>query len=101
MIPLIRLKKEVQFNVDLTRIVDALKGIAAARFHMLERQLKISDRYQKATETILSNVDFSRASRSFAESKSGATGVVMVTSTAGFLGGLNARVVANGLQQAG
>ncbi|MCM8812134.1 MAG: F0F1 ATP synthase subunit gamma [Candidatus Omnitrophica bacterium] len=101
MIPLNRLKKDVQFNTDLTHVVDVLKGIAAARYFVLQRQLVLFEKYMEAAGEILSLIDFREVSHPFAAPRSDRAGVLLVTSDAGFLGGLNARVVHAGLQQAG
>lgn len=101
MIPLMRLKREVQFNTELTQIVDALKGIAAARFHLLERQVAFFDAYFKATEKLLSGIPLGQIQHPFVQPPNTKVGVLMVTSTAGFLGGLNMRVLAAGLSECG
>ncbi len=101
MIPLIKLKKEVQFNGEFTKAIDVMKGIAAARFHVLEKQLVLFEQYSEAIHEFLSILDVSRIEHCFVQPKVNTTGVVMVTSDAGFLGGLNAQVVNTGLREAG
>jgi len=101
MIPIARLKKDVQFNTELTKIVDVLKGISAARFHVLERQLALFEPYFKAAEEILATLDVTQVAHPFVQPSRQTVGVVMVTSDAGFLGGLNTQVVNTGLRQGG
>jgi len=101
MIPMSKLKKDVQLNVDLTQMVDVLKGIAAGRFSVLQKQLVLFEKYMQMAGDILSIVDLGKVSHPFARPRSDVTGVILVTSDAGFLGGLNARVVQLGLRQAG
>jgi len=91
----------VIFNTDLTQIVDVLKGIAASRFHILERQLSVFETYFKVAGEFFSTIDFSQVNHPFVRPQSDRTGVLMVTSDAGFLGGLNARVVNVGLREGG
>lgn len=100
MVPLTRLKKEVQFNTELTHVVDVLKGIAAARFQMLERQLIAFEPFMKAAEEFLTMGDITQVEHPFMKARVSAMSVVMVTSDAGFLGGLNTQVVNMGLQHA-
>ena len=101
MIPLVRLKKDVQFNQELTQFIDVLKGIAASRYHVLERRLKLFDRYFHEVGDVLALADLSRSGHPFVRPASPVVGVVMVTSDGGFLGGLNTQVVNAGLQEAG
>ena len=99
MISLVRLKKDVQFNTELTKVVDVLKGIAAARFHVLERQLAVFEQYFEAVQQFLNLVQLDRVAHPFAQSRTPVVGVVMVTSSAGFLGGLNSQVLTAGLRE--
>jgi F-type H+-transporting ATPase subunit gamma len=101
MIPLTRLKKDVQFNSQFTKIVDAMKGIAAARFHVLQRQLALFEPFSKVAETILAGVNLQQVEHPFVKPRVSTTAVVMVTSDEGFLGGLNAQVVNAALQEGG
>ena len=101
MIPLIRLKKDLFFNGELARVVDVLKGVAAARYHVLERQGIPSSDYEKVAEEILTLTDLRDVEHPFVRQKSSRTGVLLITSDTGFLGGLNAQVVSAGLQEAG
>ena len=45
MIPIIKLKKDVEFNAELKHVVDALKGIAMNRYLSLQKQLALFDRF--------------------------------------------------------
>ena len=101
MIPLLKLKKDVQFNHELTYVVDVMKGIAAARFHVLERRLSVFEQYFSAASEFLTILDFAHTDHPFVRPRTPVTGVVMVTSDAGFLGGLNAQVVNLGLTEGG
>ena len=53
MIPLVKLKKDVQFNGLFTKLVDAMKGIAAARFYVLQRRLSLFEPFSDAAGSIL------------------------------------------------
>lgn len=101
MIPLIRLKKDVQFNGELTKVVDVLKGIAAARYHVLERQLSLFEQFFQICEEFFGSVDLTRLNHPFVRPASPGTAVLMVTTDAGFLGGLNTQVVSAGLKEGG
>jgi len=100
MIPLVKLKKDLQFNLELTKVIDVMKGIAAARFYVLERQLTVFEDYFTATSQFLALMDLSQVPHPFVVGRDPAA-VIMVTSTEGFLGGLNNQVVSAGLRQGG
>ena len=100
MIPLTKLKKDVQFNTELTKVVDVLKGVAASRFHVLERQLSIFDDYFKAAEGFLELIDWEQVAHPFVRAGTTTVGAILVTSNAGFLGGLNTQVISLGLREA-
>ncbi len=101
MIPLTRLKKDVQFNGEFTKVVDVMKGIAAARYYMLERQLSLFEQFFKVAGELLAVIDFKRVSHPFVRQRTEAASVLMITSDAGFLGGLNTQVVNMGLSEGG
>jgi len=101
MIPLLKLKKEVEFNIELRYIVDALKGIALSRFHILQRQLAVFDRFPGLAGNILSGVSLDKVDHPFVSPATKKTSVLMVTTDAGFLGGLNTQVLTTGLKEGG
>lgn len=101
MIPLPKLKKDVQFNNELTKVVDVMKGIAAARFHILERQLALFEAYFDAAGAVMSMVDVRQVAHSFVQPRTPVVGVIMITSNEGFLGGLNGQVVSAGVREGG
>ena len=101
MIPLVKLKKDVQFNGLFTKIVDAMKGIAAARFYVLQRRLSLFAPFSDAAGSILAGMHLQGLDHPFLRPRVERTGLVLVTSDEGFLGGLNAQVVAAGLHEGG
>ena len=98
MIPLVKLKQDVTFNTDFTKVVDVMKGIATARFFVLQRQLALFEPLSQAAESMLQMVDLSQVKHPFAHPQNDRVGVVMITSDAGFLGGLNSQIVSAGIQ---
>lgn len=101
MIPLAKLKKDVEFNQELTYVIDALKGIALAKFHHLQRRLKVFERFTHEAGDILSLINLDVVQHPFVGSKNETASVLMVTSDQGFLGGLNSQVVTEGIERAG
>jgi len=101
MIPLMRLKKDVEFNRDLTYVIEALKGIALNRYYALQRELAFYDQFADVAQAILSGVELSSLDHPYARQKIQRTSVVVITSDGGFLGGLNSRVVTMAASEAG
>lgn len=101
MIPIIKLKKEVEFNQDLKIIVDALKGIAMGQFHILQRQLTLFERFPKLAGQLLTGIALDQVDHPYVNSKAKRAAVLMVTSDSGFMGGLNAQVITTGLAEGG
>lgn len=101
MIPLVTLKKDVQFNLWFAKIVDAMKGIASARFYMLQRRLSLFEPFSDAAGSILAGMHLQGLEHPFLKPSTDRTSVILVTSDEGFLGGLNAQIVAAGLAEAG
>ncbi|HEX9780020.1 MAG TPA: FoF1 ATP synthase subunit gamma [bacterium] len=101
MIPLIRLKHDVQFNGDFAKAIDVMKGIAASRFYQLQRHTGKFEGLGAAAREILGAIDMSVVDHPFVRPASERTGVIMVTSDAGLLGGLNTQVVLGGLHEGG
>lgn len=101
MIPLVTLKKDVQFNGDLTAAIDALKGIALAKYFALEKKLKLFNEFAKVIDGFFPLVDISKVKHPFIQAANHKTLVLMVTSDEGFLGGLNAQVLSHGIAEAG
>lgn len=101
MIPLLKLKKDVSFNTELTLLVDVLKGIAASKYRILERQLALFEPYFKAAGDILSLINVRAVAHQFVQPPVATVSAILVTSDAGFLGGLNSQVINAGLREAG
>jgi F-type H+-transporting ATPase subunit gamma len=93
MIPLLKLKKDIQFNNNLRSILGTLKSISVLQFRMLEQKLKVFEPLEKSLGDFFNAIDFERIEHPFLGSSKGRVGVVAVTSDKGLLGGLNTRVV--------
>lgn len=93
-----KLKTEMIFNQDLARLVDVMKGIAAAQYHMMERKRAVISRYDKALNELFSVYDFRGVSHPFIQSRNPKKLICLVTTDSGFLGGLNMKVVQAGMK---
>ena len=93
-----RLKQEIQFNTQLTRLLDALKAIASQQFQMLEPTIKTNQTFFESVERIAGTFALEHVQHPFTKS-SGPMGVIIITSDTGLLGGLNQQVVTTALQE--
>jgi len=98
MASLIRLKQDIQFNIRLGGLLEALKLIAAQQFQMLERALRSNPTFFEVIETIAGTFELQRMSHPFTQG-GGPIGVIAVTSDTGLLGGLNQQVVITAVQE--
>lgn len=94
-------KKALQFNREFVQLVAILKGIAASQFQTLARQRKKFEAFINSFEGFFQIMDLADTPSPFVRSQSDVTGVVMVTSDEGFMGGLNAKVITKALEAVG
>ena len=96
---LAKLKGEMVFNQDLTRLVDAMKGIAAAQYHVMEHRKTPLEKYDKAVGELFQAYDFRSVRHPFVRIKQKKKLIGLVTTDSGFLGGLNMKVAQAGIKQ--
>ena len=94
-----KLKSEMVFNQDLTRLVDSMKGVAAAQYHVMEHRKTNLERYTKAIEELCEVYDFRLSQHPFLRAANPKKIIGLVTTDSGFLGGLNMKVIQSGLKQ--
>jgi ATP synthase F1 gamma subunit len=88
------LKKDIDFNKNLRFIVEVMKSIAVAHYHMLERKIKVEERFYAVLRDFFSFPHFQSAKHPFVSGGNGPAGIVAITSDMGLLGGLNMKVMA-------
>jgi F-type H+-transporting ATPase subunit gamma len=93
MIPLLKLKKDIQFNNNLHSILGTMKSVSVFQFRMLEQKLKFAEPLEKFLGDFFNTIDLERIQHPFLGSSQGRVAVIAVTSDKGLLGGLNTRVV--------
>ena len=93
---LTRLRKDLQFNGELLSLVDTLKNIAGSQFHIMEKEKERFDRFMNAFSTFFRVVNLAGIDDPFVNERSDVTGLVVVTSDSGFMGGLNQGVMRAG-----
>lgn len=95
---LVKLKQDMQFNAQLSGLLDALKSIAAQQFQILEKRFQTNTVFFEAIQTILGTFDVEQMSHPFTRPE-GPVGVIVVTSDTGLLGGLNQQAVQTALRE--
>ena len=87
------LRKELKFNHELLSLVETLKNVAGSQFHLLEKKKERFDAFMDAFADFFRVVDLVDVVNPFVREESDVTGLVVVTSDSGFMGGLNAGVL--------
>ena len=93
-----KLKAEMLFNQDLTRLVDVMKGIAAAQYHVMEHKRSAAEQFGKAVDELFEIYDFRLHRHPFIVSSNPRKLICLVTTDSGFLGGLNMKVAQAGIK---
>ncbi len=91
------LRKELKFNHELLSLVETLKNVAGSQFHLLEKKKQRFEAFMNAFAGFFRVVDLVDVVNPFVRAESDVTGLVVVTSDSGFMGGLNGSVLRAGL----
>ncbi|MFA5039483.1 MAG: FoF1 ATP synthase subunit gamma [Candidatus Omnitrophota bacterium] len=102
MIPLIKLREDLRFAKELLEMIDVLKSATSSQFRGLQQKRKGFEDFKFKLEEFQSDFGVGQGTRHpfLTENKKLPKAVVMITSDEGFLGSLNALVLAAGLEQA-
>lgn len=94
--------QEKEFAANMTQVMDVMKGIALSSFIRL-KQLKQQrfERFVQSFEGFFHIADLTKAKNPFIQAESPTLGILLVTSDESFMGGLNFKVVQQGLELAG
>lgn len=90
------LRKELKFNHELLSLVETLKNVAGSQFHLLEKKKERFEAFMNAFAGFFRVVDLVDVVNPFVRAESEVTGLVVVTSDSGFMGGLNSAVLRAG-----
>lgn len=89
---LAKLKAEMTFNSDLTRLVDVMKGISASQYYIMERKKTKTDRFTEKLNEMFELYDFRDSHHPFIRLQNKRKLIGLVGTDGGFLGGLNMKV---------
>lgn len=98
---LTELRKELKFNVELVQLIETLKNIAAAQYHMMEKEKERFDQFMDAFSDFFRVVNLVEVENPLVGVASDVLGIVVVTSDSGFMGGLNQGVTRAALDTQG
>ncbi len=87
------LRSELRFYGDLLNLVETLKNIAAAQYHAMEKEKERFDRFLEAFSGFFRVVSMVDVDHPLVRVGCDVTGIVVVTSDSGFMGGLNQGVI--------
>ncbi|MFH1782623.1 MAG: FoF1 ATP synthase subunit gamma [Candidatus Omnitrophota bacterium] len=85
-------KKNMEFNKDLTLLVETLKTIAVSQYRILEKKTTVFEEFNDTILNFFEFLDFDIISHAFVSPSVKKQAVVAITTDAGFLGGLNLKV---------
>jgi ATP synthase F1 gamma subunit len=95
------LKRGLRFSAELFQLIQTLKNIAASQYHMLEKEKERFAAFMEAFADFFRVMDLVDVDNPLVRSSSGVVGIVLVTSDAGFMGGLNSMVIEAAMQEKG
>ena len=87
------LRKELHFNGELTELIETLKNIAAAQYHVMEKEKQRFEEFMKAFSGFFRVVNLVKVENPLVQEVSDVLGIIIVTSDSGFMGGLNQGVI--------
>lgn len=93
MLALTKVKKEIDFNQDFRSLIEVLKTLSVAQFHILEKKLRLYEEFDQILEEFFRSLSLKDLQHPFLKPNGRPGAVVAITSDQGLLGGLNLRVV--------
>jgi ATP synthase F1 gamma subunit len=93
-----QIKKDIEFNKNLHSLVEVLKSIAVAHYHVLERKIKSESKFFEILQGFFGFPHLKKAEHPFLTKTNRPLGIVAVTSDMGLLGGLNMKVMTAALE---
>lgn len=87
------LKKDLDFNSQLSSLIETLKTISVSQFRYLEQKITSYSKLLSAIEGFFEFMDVYRINHFFFAPKNKLQIVIAVTSDSGLLGGINAQVI--------
>ena len=96
---LAKVKGDMDFNKQLSSLLEVLKSISVSQYKALERKIKLYDLFNTTVAGLFKFVDMPGIDHPFVRPAKKKQIVVAITSDGGFLGGLNRQVINAALAQ--
>ncbi|MFH1190250.1 MAG: FoF1 ATP synthase subunit gamma [Candidatus Omnitrophota bacterium] len=90
---LANIKKDLEFNRDLSSLIEVLKNIAVSQYRALEHKLRLYENFMVSVDGFFASLNMAKVDHPFLKPRNNSQIVVAVTSDSGMLGGLNMQVV--------
>lgn len=87
------LKKDLEFNKQLSSLLTTMKDIAVSQYRALERRIKFYEDIFSAIDTFFEVIDAKMVDHPFINPSDKPQAVIAVTSDSGLVGGLNMQVI--------
>lgn len=94
-----KIKGDLDDIIELVAIIQVLKDVADNKFHMLANRKDRFARFGESFVEFFRMISLSRVRHPLVSNDNTATGIVVITSEAGFMGDLNARVIRAALNE--
>lgn len=97
---LVKAKKELQLNYELTQLIAIMRDISISQYHLLEKQKDYFKRFVKELNGFFKTVDFIETQHPLVRGNPEyPSGIIIVTSDLGFMGGLNTKILLAALEK--
>ena len=94
-----QIKKDLEFNRNLTSLIEVLKEIAISQYHILEKKIKTYDKIFILLESLFSLIPNQNIRHPLVNLAQRRPGVIAITSDTGLLGPLNMQVMTAALNE--
>jgi len=94
-----QIKKDMEFNRDLTGLIGALKEIAIFQFHVMEKKIRSFDKILIMLDEFFRILSSENVQHPLLNPSQKTPGVIAVTSDSGLLGALNMQVISVALRE--
>ncbi|MDD5729607.1 MAG: F0F1 ATP synthase subunit gamma [Candidatus Omnitrophica bacterium] len=94
------IKKDMEFNQNLYNLIEVLKEIAITQYRILEKKIRTFDTVFSSLGAIFSILESRNLNHPLLQTSKKQPGVIVVTSDAGLLGGLNMSVMTQAIKEA-
>ena len=92
----------MRFNIELFVLIETLKNIAGAQYHMMEKEKRVRfERFMHSFADFFKVVHMADVPHPLVKRASDSVGVLAITSDAGFMGGLNSAVIRTAVEAVG